>query len=1206
MTPTPQQSAIIDDRGHHLIVAAAAGSGKTEVLTRRVVGLLADPAAPARLERMLIVTFTRAAASELRVRIGRVLRENICGPISSAMRAHLREQERRLDDAEIGTIDAWCGRVLREHFAEAGVDPGFSTLDPLGARRLRERVRDELFEWVYSADDLRARRVRHWIRHLPEPHSRLIESMLAQLHEFRGVFCDPAPWLGRLRERTKDPASAAAEAERTFASLLREELRSVADCLQTRVSSAARAVRHLSDLIDRIAGWVAALDRPGSLTGVLAEVTDVAVPRKSQKWTEAETGAAAAVRTYFCETVKKSWDAAELGNALASTPVACQRLATLLDLEQCYADRLSETKDRLRAYEFGDILQKAWRLLQPGCAAGRERAIAEKLQDRYDHVFVDEFQDTSRLQADLISTLQRTGDGNLCLVGDLKQSIYGFRRAEPAIFRAAQRRFDAEPAKSRVLPLTESFRSHARLVQGLNALFEPLFDEDFGGAVFDESARLRAGRSDLPNATLDVEPRISVRLLHTPPAAASAQPPASGNQDPPDDAAWERVELEAAIAADEIRRLVEAGTRIQARGPAGTDELRPARYSDFAILLRSARVKAAQVASVLRRRRVPASTDGREDLFAAIEVSDVCGILRLIVNERLDVPMAAYLRGPSVALSAAELLAIRRKWPTDLYSEAAFEAADRLEDAALRKKIRDALNRLSGWRARARILSPAALVDEIIRDTNAECVAASQPGGEFRVAQLEAFREFARRYGGVGLPRMISEIDSAANSDEPLATAGASHDEAVSVLTIHASKGLEFGFVYLLNAGAQFNEASARTPLQLHEKLGAAVRYFDRRRKGRVEDPQHRLIAQATLDREKQEELRLLYVAATRARERLVFIGHSKATPDSFRAEIGGSGRVPPAARREARSALDWVLLSIAASSAADSGQPELFEVESIPTDQIAPASGEEEPDNALPADPRLDAMFDDRWIDEAIAATSLGPAPPVQRPAVLSVSMLKQRVGADATPSGPRARGPAWGELVDPQFLHRGEATPTAIGNAVHRFMRHADMSRFQSGEQVRAQAAELVQRGRFEQDELELLPWDDLAWFGTSDLCATMARAQQLVRESAFVRGVGFDQDLPTLVRGVIDALVFDGNDLLIVDYKTDRIADEVALRERSAHYSVQIALYVDAARRILRRPITRAALIFLTARRIEWVDPAAPEFAAATEHFRSEVDG
>ncbi len=1206
MKLTPAQRQAVQDRGSNLLVAASAGSGKTEVLAQRCVDLIADPRKPCGIDRLLVVTFTRAAAAELRVRVADMLRRRAQTIRQTDLRDHLRRQALLVDAADIGTIDAWCGRIVREHFAPAGIDPAFTVLSEQEALLLRREVLDELFEWMYTADDEPAAAARDWIDRHCRPSDEFLRTLVSELNAYREHLINPDQWFARqLSAHNRAEPEMCADAERLLTESLLAECRFQHEQMGDLVSSATGPLsKELRRYRAALADWCKGLADPQRLVGVLDEVSRF---RFAKLANDTEAGDAALLKEvqerWFKRRLKERWDPAVIQTVVANAGTTAGLIVTLLRLEARFREILEGVKRQRAVCEFADVLRMALDLLGTPTEAGpREPTpIARALQQRYEYILVDEYQDTSPVQVEILHLVTRDepGKSNRFMVGDIKQSIYGFRQAEPRLFAELIQAFEAGSEEGRVRPLSDNFRSHSDLLEGLNRLFAMLFDPELGGTAYDKAEELQAQRDDIPNPTWDNEPRIELHLLE----AARGRRAATDEDSETGQVPLERIEREALVAAQAIRKLLDAPAQVPQRGADERIKLRPLRLADIVILLRSAKQNAAIVAATLRNAGIPAVAAGRESILESTEVSDVRSALALLVNRRQDVPLAAYLRGPMGGLSAAELLDIRQASSGGDFHDAVERYRQAGPNQTLAARLNAAVEQLDRWLVAAREKELPALIRRILRETGLVFFAQALPGGEHRVATLRALENLAAEFaadGRSGLAEFVEHLEALSDQELSPATPIAAGEEVVQVMTIHAAKGLEFPVVFLLNSGAQFSRQRRTGRSLCDQDCGIGLKFADRSTRTELLSAAHHIISTRTAKRELEEELRLLYVAATRARERLFIVGHTEpGTWEALRSRYGERGAPPPLiARLNARSMLEWVMLSTAASG---SGEPSaagkrLVQTTTYDSNTITTAQVER------PAEVPPTATWhpaDEQWLQRARSLlTAEVDTRSAALPAVLSVSAAKEladRRGMEDTPQSVDSEAQP---LRAPAFALTG---PTAdgrtVGVACHRFLQHADLTRLGSVEAVREQIAAVVSAGCVPEAEAELIPVADLAWFGTTPEAALLAEhAQGCRREVPFVYALPVeDIGERIIVRGIIDCLVELPDGLLILDYKTDRIPDAATWEGRVAAYGVQLQLYAVAAAEVFGRSVKRALLVFLHGRKVVEVPLETPALPA-----------
>lgn len=1184
MPLTEQQQTAVVHRGSSLLVSASAGSGKTQVLAQRCVELIADPRQPCDVDRLAVVTFTRAAAAELRERVARLLRARAAEETDSDRQRRLREQELLVESAEIGTIDGWCARIVRQNYERADVDPGFSILAEEPARLLRRQVLEELFAWVYSAADPRAAAARDWVRATAAAQDEFLRGLVAELSSYREHLVSPETWLAAQLQVHTVEEHAPQLAQDGLAQVVQRELRLQREAIDQLTGGAASGP--VADYMLALDRWDRELEDSARIRAVSEEIEKYRVPRAGK-------GGRAPGRSEATEwhrrRLRERWGARRIAGMIDRAGLASRRVATLLRLEAEYERRLQAAKRSAGTYEFADVLRLALRVLGDATESGdlMPSELARRLRARYEHVLVDEFQDTSPVQIAIIRLLTRDEPGrtNGFFVGDVKQSIYGFRQAEPALFTELLDDFESGRRPGRALSLADNFRSHADLLNPLNDVFAALLDRRLGGADYRERERLVPRRDELPNPSLDGQDRVDLIVVEEPGEHSRHQSEEAAPDDDVDD--LDRIEREAILAAGHIRALLAAGVQVLDRAD-NRPVLRLLRLGDIVVLLRSAKVNARMVARTLRQEGVPALTIGKDVVLDTTEVNDLRAVLGLLANRREDLLLAAYLRGPFVGIDERGLLELRQAAPHEFH-RAVDEYSKTGSDPGLQARVAAALQRLEEWRQADRELELPQLLRRIIRDTDYELFVRGLPAGAHRAATLAAFVGMSEHFAAadsVGAAEFVQHLEALDAAALDPAIAIPSDEDAVRVMTIHASKGLEFPVVFLLNAGARFNLAVTRAALQADAQTGVGIRVAEYSARGEVWSWQHAVIRDIAQERERSEELRLLYVAATRAREKLYVIGHARSNSDVRPPPRGQV--LPLIPRLTAGSPLAWLLM------AAGRG----VSVTCCPATDIQPAAafasrpGAAGSPRPVAAPPWTSA--DEQWLQRstALLEQKVFSAAAVL-PAVLSVSALKNLARRDHQPEAATTRDGRFRSLAAPRWLAAsGETDSRARGSAAHIFLEHVDLAALREADRLRAQLELLTSRGRLTAEQAAMVPLPDIAWFGSTDLGQTLALNAELCgREVPFVYAAPvLDGAERMIVRGVIDCVLRSPDGLVLVDYKTDQVGG-AELAERYETYSVQLRHYAAAAAAAFARPVVRAALVFLHAREVREVAGGPP---------------
>ena len=1177
---TSEQQAAVDNRGGGLLVSAAAGSGKTRVLVERLLARVEGEGLD--IDRFLVITYTKAAAAELR---GRIVEELSARLAERPTDAHLRRQATLVYKAQISTVHAFCAQLLREcgHLLE--LDPDFRLCDEGEAGILMLRalndVLDRRYEDIAEGSDF----------------ARLVDTMSAGRDDSRlmQIVLDIR---GRVQAHP-NPAAWLDGQERAFA------LEGVDDPGETPwgrllLDDAGRQGAYWRDKIARaleLCPCDANLDAnyAPSLSATLAAL-DAFVEGTRRGWDAARAALPIPFPTAGRKKMVDCPDAAEQVKAIRST---CKKRMEKLGewFEDCGADLLEDlravhpavrglfalVKDFEGAYaaekarrgmvDFADLEHMAVRLLVGEDGAPTE--LARQWSARYDEIMVDEYQDTNEVQNAIFTALSREGR-NLFLVGDVKQSIYRFRLADPTIFLGKYRAFAdytrAAEGEERRLILSRNFRSRPEVLEGANFVFRSVMSADFGEMDYTADEALYPGAPFPPDGRYAVE-------LDAVDASAEGEEEKTA-----------RDLIEARFAAKRIRTLVDGGFPIS-DGEGGE---RPVRPADIVILLRSPNTVLHHYARALGERDIPWEAEGGGDFFAATEVNVALSLLQIVDNPRQDVPLISVLRSPVYGFSADRLAELRAASPdTDFYAAL---AADGGEDS------RAFLAELDELRFGAGELSSHELLWQLYDRTNLLGVFGAMDRGEERQSNLLTLAELARRFEGAGhkgLFGFLSYLTRLRENGAKLALPAPGREGGgVRILSIHKSKGLEFPVVLLCGLARRLNREDMSRPILFHPKLGVGPKRLDVERGMEYPTLARKAVARK-LEREMMaEELRLLYVAMTRAKEKLILSIPLRRGAEKLE-KLGEDLSVPPSpmALERQQSVGGWVLLHALARPEASAlrsmaGLPEVSPGTLGPAWDIRWVDGA-----ALAQIPEQRGRFADlpgesetepEGLREALAwhyPFSLSS----QTPSKLTATQLKGRSLDQETreEAALAALPPQPLSILRPQFVaeERG-LTPAQRGTALHLAMQYLPLDT-DTPERAAAELERLVSGGFLTPQQGAAADPGQLSAFFNSPLGREMASAPVCRREFKFSVLLPAEEFCPglepgeeVLLQGVVDAWFETLEGITVVDFKTDFVQTEKDVAQHAELYRGQLAAYSLALERVLEKAVTRKALYFLQA--------------------------
>ncbi|MFQ8998156.1 helicase-exonuclease AddAB subunit AddA [Allofournierella massiliensis] len=1145
---TPQQSRAIDHSGSALLVSAAAGSGKTAVLVERAVRILCREEDPVDADRLLIVTFTRAAAASLRAKLAQRLSAELAKRPGSG---HLRRQRMLLQRAPICTIDSYCLQLLKTHFSALDIPADFTTADGPQLAQLRRQALADALENAYNDPDFCAFADLYGKGRSDAMASRVVE----QLHDFLSSMPRPEKVLEAFCAQWEEDAPLD---ETRWGQTLRTEARRAALCAREL------AAQNLEDLENDPAideAYRPALESDEAAVDALLDAID------AQPWDamcEASRALSCArlkaVRGHSSETMTRIKERRDLlkdtlkrlqetiflcseEEFLQDRRTAAPLVRALVRAEREFNQRFYRAKLEEKMLEFSDVEQLALQLLQN--EDGTPTPLAAQLSEEFYQVMVDEYQDTNALQDTLYHCLAKPDGSNLFFVGDLKQSIYRFRQADPTIFQQKLDRFvEYGQPGPRKLFLDANFRSAPGVIGGVNAIFTPLMSRKLGGVDYGPGERLVPGLGELENYG-GYAGDCEFRLVQS-----------------------ERPAGDAEYIARRIRQLMDPTGGFAVRGETGP---RPPRYEDFCILLRS-RGAFGDYAARLESEGIPVYVDRAENLLDAPEIRPVASLLRVLDNPAQDVHLAAVMLSGMGGFTPDDLVTLRLGRKNGSFYGAVMASED--------EKVKAFGQWLRTLRQLSQTMPVDRLMEEIFARTGCLAAAGAMPDGSARRENLRQFAAFAAGCGGHGLAGVVRAMDAAlAGEGVPGPEQGQSRPGCVTIMTVHRSKGLEFPVVFAADLGRDFNKEDLRAAAVFHPQLGIGLTLRAGQGGTYVTAP-YRAVQSALAQEGLSEEMRVLYVAFTRARDKLVMTMPTKNAlklAQKMALRIF-SGAPEPYLLEHGASRGEWVMQAVMAHPQAQSfcrqlevevmPQPLASEREladrftvSLEADEVsepAPACPvhlpEAAPDEALAC--ALREHFAWRYPNEALTRV----------PAKVSVTALTHEA---AEPT-----------LERPGFLYKEGLTAAEKGTALHAFLQHADLAAAAAdpeGEARRQVEAKLLDESLYEK-----MDFSRLRQFFAGSLFARMQSAQKILREYEFITArpaadaavdkTGDYGQAKVLVQGVADVILEFDDHLELVDYKTDR---NKTPDQFIAAYRPQLLLYAAAIRRRFEKPLTKLTL-------------------------------
>ena len=1169
---TEQQRQAVENRGGRLLVSAAAGSGKTKVLVDRLMGYLTDPVDPANLDDFLIITYTKAAAAELRGKIGAKLSERIAREPGNR---HLQRQMQRLYLAKISTVHAFCADVLRDYAYCLDLPADFRVGDENECRELRQNAMEQVLEQAYSHAGESPAFCAFVDSQGLGRDDRLVPEILLKVYDSARCHMDPEAWLESCREQTagsrwEDAAQTpwGAYLMQWLFSYLDLQIQAMEHCGErlaetAGLEKAAALVKENVQMLRRLR----ACDSWQALCGFgPLKFGTLRLPVKNNPDPQL-TDVVKQVRNGCKEGLEKRmrpiYDSnEEIHRDMEQTAAAVEGM---LELVRAFDRVYSGAKRSRRILDFSDLEHRMLDLLLGRARSGPTQAASE-IGARFREVLVDEYQDSNAVQDAIFTALTRQR-GNCFMVGDVKQSIYQFRLADPSIFLEKYRSFvpaeEALPGQGRKVLLSRNFRSGKAVLEAVNDVFRLCMSPQVGGLDYTDAEALRVGEG-LPWPELG-EPEVELHVI---------------------DARHDSRQEEAAFVAERICRLLD-GTHMVRQG----ESLRPIVPEDIAVLVRSAKTSAPALQRALSARGIRVASGGGVNLLETQEVGTARAFLQTIANPRQDIPLLAVLASPLFGFTADELASLRCGGKNRCVYQSVLEA-----EGEKWRKFRDVLAAL---RREARSKRLPELLESALRLTRMEGVYGAMEGGAERVENLRAFYQTAADFdasGGRDLNQFLDYLtgmeEKGLNTAEGNGAAG-----CVRIVTIHKSKGLEFPVVVLCGLAREFNQESQRAQVLCDRELGLGLCAVDETARTRYPTLPKRAIAAKMGTEGLSEELRVLYVAMTRAKDRLIMTFSRENMAQRLAALAGrmalGGERL---LAQEALCPGDWILMAAmrrteAGELFAVSGHPHESRVSEIPWlirlhegGEVPSGAPAQTPNPAEGEQPSLSPETEARL--RRMLAFRYGHLPATRTPSKQTATQRKgrekDREAAEYAPA-PRESRQDWRT----PGLRQG-ASGKEFGIAMHGAMQMLRFDACGDLQGIEQELMRLAEKRLLTREQCALVDRQMLADFFASEMGLRLRKGGNVLREFKFsllddagAYGPGLEGE-QVLLQGVVDCALVEADGITVLDFKTDRVT-EATLEERAKQYAPQVGVYAQALERIFRLPVKRRCLYFFRMNRL-----------------------
>ncbi|CAG9622982.1 helicase-exonuclease AddAB subunit AddA [Sutcliffiella rhizosphaerae] len=1254
LLPKPEGTQWTDDQwkaivssGRDMLVAAAAGSGKTAVLVERMIHKIVQEHVD--VDRLLVVTFTNASAAEMRHRIGEALEKEL---IKKPASLHLRRQLSLLNRASISTIHSFCLEVIRKYYYLIDIDPGFRIADTTEIQLMQEEVLEEIFEEEYGKDnnelffDLVD-------RYTSDGSDHALQDLVLKLYEFSRANPEPELWLEEIVQFYQTSNQHLMD-DLPFVTMLKEEIKlqfHAAFSLLEKARDLTLQPGGPTPRSENVEQDLAQLNklRTGlntSWTHLYTAMQEIDFPRAKtcrgdeydkeliEKWTKVRNQAKGIV-----QGIKEELFTRRPESFMKDLEDLAPLMKTLVNLVKNYGQVFYKLKQEKGLVDFSDLEHLCLGILRVKFDNRWNRSEAAlKYQTTFKEVMVDEYQDTNLVQEAILKLVTHETEevGNMFMVGDVKQSIYRFRLAEPFLFLDKYKRFNTTGDKTGLrIDLNQNFRSRPEVLDATNYIFKQIMGESVGEIEYDTDAELKFGATYYPKAPN----REAELLLVDRSDTSNDELESEGEQNEVEHVAvfdkteLETAQVEAKLIAQRIKNLIQSSYEVYDKD---RKEMRPVTYRDFVILMRSM-PWAPQFMEEFKQQGIPIYANMSTGYFEATEVAILLSVLKIIDNPYQDVPLASVLRSPIVGLDSNDLAVIRIQQKKGSYFEALLLFLKRTpsteEEHNVFKRVLDFYELLQTWRTKAREGALSELIWKIYQDTHFYDFVGGMPGGKQRQANLRALYDRARQYESTsfrGLFRFLRFIERMQDRGEDLGAARAlgEQEDVVRLMTIHSSKGLEFPIVFVAGLSKQFNMMDLRSSYLMDKELGFGTRFVN---------PSLRItyptILQIALKQKAKaeliaEEMRVLYVALTRAKEKLYLVGtlkdYEKSVLEWKENTSHGDWLLPDYLRANAKSYMDWIGPSLIryqdASLFWDSENTEELIHEEISNHQAKwkvsvtriqqlleemEAEKEEEDEWLRRVEAGLfvdmESSFKEK-VKEQLYWQYPHHLASTQR-SKQSVSELKRmREHQDPYADNQLLQKGKKLFLDRPAFLQKQKLSPSEIGTAMHTVMQNIDLSNEEmTREFIQSQIQTMLQNEKITKEQAEVIDFDALLSFFLSDIGKRLLKAKNVHREVPFSLGIDGEELMDeenlhketVLVQGVVDCLFEDEEGFVLIDYKTDTVTSrypeeiqEVEQRLRNRYYE-QLALYGRAVEQIWKKKLTAKYLFFFDGNHVIEID-------------------
>lgn len=1222
MNWTNEQQKVIDLRDKNILVSAAAGSGKTAVLVERIISMISEGDNPIDIDKLLIVTFTNAAAAEMRERIAQAIEKKISHEPENL---HLQKQMMLIHNAQITTIHSFCLFVIRNYFNLIHIDPSFRVANESELVLLRSDVVEKLLEDYYEKKD---KDFLYFVECFASGKSDdVIEKLILKLHEFSMSFPWPEDWLEEKKNAYDINKVEDMEATDWILSLkfyiesviedIEDKYKELVDLCEEEDGPQAY-LEAINDDIEQVKRLKRIKNKEIQATYIdyyeeFGNFKFKALSRKQQKNVPEEKKDLAKkirqevkdlindiIKSYFFQSPEEMVE--DIG---AMKPA----IEVLINITKDFSKAFDKKKTERKLVDFNDLEHFCLNILvkkEDGKLV--YSSAADELAKHYEEILIDEYQDSNSVQETILNSVsrERYDKPNRFMVGDVKQSIYKFRLARPEIFMEKYMQYgddenNNDNIKNQKIDLHKNFRSRGIVLNTVNAIFKQVMTNKIGNITYDDKASLYLG-ADFPKGSDFVSNSSEVILV-----------PEILDENTGED----KKEIEAKAIALRIKELIDEENGLEVYDKE-TKKYKKAQYKDIVILLRTMKQWSDVFVDVLTGEGIPCYAQTQTGYFNTLEIKTILNFLRIIDNPRQDIPYTAILSSSIVGLNTNELARIRMVDRKCSVYEASVKyvenhsSEDGIEDS-LTKELRKFLDDLHKFRDMVPFQTINELIINILEETGYYNFAAAMPSGEKRKANIDMLVQKAVQFEETsysGLFHFIRYIEKLHKYDVDFGEADAvsGSDNSVKIMSIHKSKGLEFPIVFVSSMGKNFNQQDAKDKILVHPDLGLGTDFVDPKERIKAQTLLKKVIQKNIVLENLGEELRVLYVALTRAKEKLILTGSVKKMEDQFLKWENickqRNVEMPFYQISKARSYLDWVipsLLRLKGLEIIKQGKRELF-VSEHTLDNLANISIKILSDEELMIREVIEDMEKEQIKGELInwdaskvydenIRQDLDKLMNYKYPydletkiyAKMTVTELKRLSQLEEEETASRLKGTssATDTVAIPNFMQEGKDIKGAsLGNLYHKILDKKDIIQIKDPQSLNKYLSDLHNNGNLTTEELKTINQEKLLMFLTSNIAERMRKAsmeKKLFTERQFIMGVEATEinkhmksDELVLIQGIIDVYFEEEGEIVLLDYKTDRVDFSTGEETLIKRYAVQLDYYERALVKLTNKKV------------------------------------